>query len=237
MTLLVIVRPEPGSSTTLAEARARGLDAASYPLFEVQPVSWEALEPDNCDALLIGSANVLRHGGAALQQYRGKPTYAVGAATAQAAEAAGLAVVTTGSGGLQALLAALAPDHRRLLRLSGRTRVALTVPPGVTLIERVVYDSIAVPMPYDLARLLTTRALAGAVVLLHSAEAARHFAHSCDQLDVPRARLRLAALGPRIADAAGGGWAQVATADQPEDAALLALAGQLCHSSPQNLPI
>ncbi len=232
MTLLVIVRPEPGSAITLAEARARGLDAVSYPLFTVQPVPWEAPEPDSCDALLIGSANALRHGGAALQLYQGKPTYAVGATTAQAAEAAGLAVVATGSGGLQTLLAAIQPGHRRLLRLSGQTRVALTPPPGVTLIERVVYDSIAVPMPPDLARLLTTRALAGAVVLLHSAEAARHFAQSCDQLAIPRARLRLATLGPRIAAAAGAGWAQVAIADRPEDATLLALAGQMCQNSP-----
>jgi uroporphyrinogen-III synthase len=86
-------------------------------------------------------------------------------------------------------------------------------------------------MPEALARLLTTRALAGAVVLLHSAEAARHFAQECDRLQLPRTRLRLAALGPRIAAAAGDGWMGVACADTPEDAALLAVAGQLCQTS------
>jgi uroporphyrinogen-III synthase len=195
MTLLVVVRPEPGGARTLADARARRLEAVSYPLFEVQPVPWEMVEPEAFDALLIGSANALRHGGAALLQYRGKPAYAVGRTSAQAAEAAGLAVVATGGGGMQPLLARLAPGHRRLLRLSGRAPVALTLPPGVEAIERMVYDSVAVPMPEDLARLLTTHALAGTVVLLHSGDAARHFAEECDRLQIRRNRLRLAALG------------------------------------------
>ncbi len=229
MTLLVILRPEPGGRTTLADARARGLEAVSYPLFEVCPRRWQVPAPDSFDALLIGSGNCLRHGRHGIAQFRGKPAYAVGAATAQAAAAAGLVVVATGSGGMQALLAKLAPGHNRLLRLSGAARVELTLPPGITLIERVVYDSVARPMPHDLARLLTTRALAGAVVMLHSAEAARHFADGCNRLGVPRERVRLATLGPRIAVAAGSGWAQVAIAGQPDDAALLALAGHLCQ--------
>ncbi len=231
MTLLVILRPEPGSQATLTAARARALDAWSFPLFAVQPVSWVVPEPETFDALLIGSVNALRHGGAGLRQYRDKPSYAVGATTALAAAAAGLTVVATGNGGMQPLFARLAPQHRHLLRLSGRARVALSPPPGVTVIERVVYDSAPLPMPTDLARLLATQALAGAVVLLHSAEAARHFAAECDRLQVARARLRLAALGPRIAAAAGAGWMAVASAGTPDDAALLALAEQMCQVS------
>lgn len=234
MSLLVIIRPAPGGSITLAEARAHGFEAVSFPLFDVQPVPWTAIDPRRCDALLIGSANALRHGGSALAQYRGKPAYAVGRTTAQAAQAAGLEVVATGSGGMQALFAHLAPEHRRLLRLSGRARVPLAPPPGVTVNEAVVYDSVPRPMPEDLARLLTTQALAGAVVLLHSAEAARHFAEECGRLRIPRARLRLAALGPRIAAAAGAGWMELASAETPDDAALLALAGQLCQN--QSMP-
>lgn len=236
MTLLVIVRPEPGSAATLADTQARGLNAVSFPLFDVQPQGWDAPDPESFDALLIGSANALRCGGAAMTQYRGKPTYAVGQTTAAAAAAAGLAVVATGRGGLQAMLADLAPGHRRLLRLSGRARVQLSPPPGVSMIERVVYDSVARPMPDDLARLLTTRALAGTVILLHSAEAARHFAAECDRLYLPRTRLQLAALGPRITAAAGSGWMDTANAETPDDAALLALAGQLCQNSALSKP-
>lgn len=231
MTLLVIIRPEPGAATTLAAARAHGHEALSFPLFKVEPVNWMVPEPETFDAVLIGSANALRHGGAGMLQYHGKPAYAVGATTAKAADAAGLTVVATGSGGMQALFASLAPSHRHLLRLSGQVHVALSPPTGITLIERVVYDSVAQAMPKDLARLLATRALTGAVVLLHSAEAAGHFSSECDRLRMPRAHIRLAALGPRIAAAAGSGWMSVASAEKPGDAALLALAGQLCQSS------
>jgi len=231
VTLLVIVRPEPGAAATLAAARACGLEALSFPLFAVEPVSWVVPEPETFDALLIGSANSLRHGGPGLRQYRDKPAYAVGALTAQAAKAAGLAVVATGSGGLQEMLGHLAPEHRHLLRLSGRARVALSPPPGINLVERTVYDSAPLPTPEKLALLLSTRALAGTVVALHSAEAARHFAAECDRLKLSRTRLRLAALGPRIAAAAGSGWMDVACAQTPDDAALLALAEQLCQSA------
>ncbi len=234
MTLLITVRPEPGGAKTLAAARQLGLEALSFPLFAVQPVDWVIPEPETFDALLIGSANAVRHGGAGLRQYRDKPAYIVGAATAQAAEAAGLTVAATGKGGIQALLASLAPNHRHLLRLSGRARVVLSPPPGVTVIEHVVYDSAPLPLPPDLARLLATRALAGAVVLLHSAEAARHFAAECDRMQIARAQLRLATLGPRIAAAAGGGWMAVVSAETPDDTAMLALAEQLCQNS--NLP-
>jgi len=236
VTLLVIIRPEPGAAATLAAARARGIEAVSFPLFAVEPVNWVVPEPETFDALLIGSANSLRHGGAGLRHYHDKPAYAVGAFTAQAAAAAGLTVVATGSGGLQEMLAQLAPGHRHLLRLSGRARIELSPPPGVTLVERIVYDSARLPMPEDLARLLSTRALAGTVVALHSAEAARHFAEECDRLKLPRARLRLAALGPRVAVAAGDGWMAVACTETPDDAALLALAEQLCQSATMPKP-
>jgi len=114
----------------------------------------------------------------------------------------------------------------RLLRLCGAERVVLTPPPGVTLMERIVYDTAPLPISADLAE----RLRAGAVVLLHSAGAASHFAREADRLGIARDGLRLAALGPRIAQAAGDGWASLATAPQASDAALLALAHKLCQS-------
>jgi uroporphyrinogen-III synthase len=46
---------------------------------------------------------------------------------------------------------------------------------------------------------------------------------------VPRNAIGLAALAPRIADAAGDGWRDVRSAAQPSEAALLALARDMCH--------
>jgi uroporphyrinogen-III synthase len=69
-------------------------------------------------------------------------------------------------------------------------------------------------------------------VLLHSAVAARHLAAECDRLGIPRAAIALAALGQRIAAAAGEGWRELRAAAAPRDATLLALARDMCHDPP-----
>ena len=228
MTLpLIVIRPEPGGAATVAAARALGLEAHGFPLFAIAPVVWEA--PSGIDALLLGSANALRHAGPGLAAYAGLPAYAVGEATAAAARAAGLDVVATGRGGLQAVLPQV--RHRHLLRLAGAERVALIPPPGVTIAERVVYAAAPVAMPGALALLLSARALPGAVVALHSAAAARHFTAEAARIGLDRQRIALAALGPRIAAAAGDGWRAVRWAVRADDAALLALAGEMCQDS------
>jgi uroporphyrinogen-III synthase len=229
---LVIIRPEPGASATARAARGLGLDANVFPLFEVRPLDWEPVPREDVDALLLGSANALRHGSAALERYRGLPAYAVGEATAAAARRQGFEVIAAGRGGLQPMLAALAPGHRRLLRLAGRERVDLAAPRGVTMTTREVYASEPLPFPPLLARLLTRPA----VVLLHSGEAAAHFARECDRAGIDRARLALAAIGPRVAARAGPGWAALRGASQPDDATLLALAAQMCQDTADWLP-
>lgn len=226
MTRLIVIRPEPGCSATVAAARALGLAAEGWPLFTVEPKDWELPDPAHFDALLIGSANALRHGGPGLAALAALPAYCVGAATAEAARAAGFAVAATGQGGLQPMLGQLAPTHRRLLRLAGRERVELTLPPGVSLTECVVYASNPQPLPAQLEP-------EGAVVALHSAEAARHFAAECDHAGLSRACIALATIGPRVTAAAGSGWASVVTADSADDAALLAQARALCQDAGQ----
>src|SRR5690606_38940719 len=145
-------------------------------------------------------ANAPRHAGPALAAYAGKPAYTVGAVTAEVARDAGLEVVASGTGGIKAVLPLLRPGHRRLLRLSGRERMTLAPPRGVSIQERVVYASEPLPLPPELTVLLRRPAL----VLLHSAEAAHHFAALCDGRHIARSGIALAALGPRIARAAGG---------------------------------
>jgi len=224
---LYVIRPEPGCSATVAAAGKMGLDAYGFPLFAVRPLAWEPVPAESVDALLIGSANALRHGGEALRLYRGKCCYAVGETTAQAARDQGFAIAATGSGGLQSMLGGLKPEHRRLLRLAGRERVHLDLPSGVTMAEREVYASEPLDMPAGLA----ARLVQGGVVLLHSREAAAHFAGECARLGIARSGIGLAALGPRIAAAVGPNWAAVACAAQPDDQALLALAGQMCQNN------
>jgi uroporphyrinogen-III synthase len=228
---LVVIRPEPGNAVTVADAGKLGLSTISAPLFVIEARPWDAPDPATIDGLLIGSANAVRHGGSALQNFVNKPVYAVGEATAQTARDAGLKVAQTGHGGLQELLDALGDKRLTLLRLTGEEHVPLTPPAGIELVTRIAYASVPQPMPDDLATALQ----AGAVVLLHSAAAARHFASECARLGLDRARIALAAFGPRIAEAAGpvasSGWRALETAPEPTDAALLALAQRMCHAA------
>jgi uroporphyrinogen-III synthase len=227
---LLALRPEPGLAATLGKARALGLAITGHPLSAIRPLAWECPDPAGIDGLLIGSANAILHGGPHLAELTAKPVYAVGEATAAAARAAGFTVALTGTGGLQGVLDALpsfgAPP-RHLLRIAGEEHVPLTPPQGVTFAEVIAYRSEALPLDPAAPVLASGEAL----VLLHSAATAAHFAAEVDRLRLDRARITLAALGPRIAAAAGpkeqGRWAAIHTAPTPDEHALLHLAMQL----------
>lgn len=224
---ILTLRPEPGSSATIAAGREAGLIIEACPLFEVRPLGWTPPSTDSVDALLLGSANAVRHAGFSLDLFRDKPVHAVGEATARAAESAGLTVATIGQGSMQPLVDRLAPPLT-LLRLTGAEHVPIVPPPGVEIETRIVYESAPSPLSAAAASHISD----GALVLLHSAAAARHFAAECDRLGVPPGLLRLAALGPRIAAAAGEGWGEVRSAAEPRDSALLALVRDMCHEPP-----
>ncbi len=232
MMQIICIRPEPGFTATQREAHGMGMVVGGEPLFRILPVRW-AMPQGSFDGVLLGSANAVRHGGPSLRQIAGLDAYCVGRTTAAEAARAGFAVAATGQGGLQAVLDRLAGKRLRLLRLCGADHVPLEPPPGIELVERVCYESRALPMSADLVRQLGPGADCGAgvvaVVLLHSAVASRHFAQQCDAHALDRSALRLAALGPRIAAAGGDGWGAVGWPAVPQDAALLALAKDMCQ--------
>lgn len=225
---VIVIRPEPGTAATVAAAEKLGLQAHGFPLFAVTPLPWEPAPREEVDAVLLGSANALRHGSAEIARYRGLPAYVVGAKTAEAAREAGLEVARIAHGGLQSVMAHLAPEHRRLLRLAGRERVELALPGGHAMITREVYASMPLAMPTELTALLKEPA----VVLLHSGEAAAHFAAECTRLSIDRRRIALACIGPRVAERAGNHWISTRSAETPDDAALLALAAEMCKDFP-----
>ncbi len=221
---LIVIRPQPGCDASVKAAADMGLDTRGFPLFEVHSLDWDLPEPGSFDAVLLGSANALRHGGEGLAALAGKPAYAVGEATASACREAGLEVVATGQGGLQQTLAHLDPAHRNLLRLAGAARVELDPPPDVSITERIVYASEPLPMPPALAEMLRQPA----VIAVHSAEAARHLRDECETRQIDRSQLSLAAIGPRVVETAGPGWRAARSAAAPSEAALLALACEMC---------
>lgn len=210
---LAVLRPEPGNAATAARIEALGRAAIRLPLFAVRPLAWEAPYPADHDAILLTSANTLRHGGLGLAALRHLPAFAVGEATATAARAAGFDVVATGARDGAALVdLAQGQARKRLLLLGGRERT-LDVGGAVTA-AIAVYASEPLPVAAD-----RLAALDGAIALLHSARAARRLA---DLVAAPaRARIALAAISHATGDAAGPGWRSCALAAAPADAALL----------------
>ena len=53
---VLVLRPEPGCSETLAAARKRGLEAISAPIFAIESVPWDAPDAVNAamEAFLAG---------------------------------------------------------------------------------------------------------------------------------------------------------------------------------------
>jgi uroporphyrinogen-III synthase len=217
MRRLVLLRPEPGASESAARGAALGIETVKLPLFEVVRVQWTVPDPAGFDALLLTSANTLRHGGPGLELLRRLPVQAVGAATAEAASGAGFSVAKVGGAGVDALLAGL-PKGMRLLHLGGEERTAPQAH-GAHITSVTVYRAVPVdPMAGALA------AIEGAVVAVHSHRAGERLA----QLVFDRASTAMVALSAEAASGLGAGWQSVAVASRPSDAALLALAAELC---------
>jgi uroporphyrinogen-III synthase len=222
---LIVIRPQPGCNSTVMAAMGLGMNALAAPLFTIDPLPWQAPASDSFDALLLGSANALRHSGDALAFYAGKPCYVVGEATGAAAEAAGLHVIAVAEGGLQSVLDQVSSAHARLLRLGGEERVQLTVPENLKMTEKVVYRAVPQPIPPPFITVLRKPC----IVMLHSAAAARHFSEQCETHDMNRSTISLAVIGPRVGSVVGKGWRRVSVASHSNDAALLALAGKMCQ--------
>lgn len=214
---IAVLRPEPGNAATAARVESLGLVALRLPLFATHAVAWTPPDPMAFDALVLTSANAVRLAGPGLALLGSLPVHAVGAATADAANAAGLLVRTVGTGDAAALIETAATSGvRRALFLCGRDH--MLQPGGVIARAMPVYA--ADPVEVDVAP------LSGAVALLHSARAARRLADIVDTAP-GRAAIRIAAISPAVADAAADGWGAIIVAPQPTDAALITTAAAL----------
>lgn len=217
MKRLVLLRPEPGASESAAKAAALGISTVKLPLFEVIAVNWTVPDPTGFDALLVTSANTIRHGGPGLERLRRLPVHAVGAATGDAARDAGFSVATVGGAGVDSLLAGM-PKGMRLLHLGGEERTAPQAH-GAQITPLAVYRAAPIDLPTEAIAILE-----GAVVAVHSRRAGERLA----ELLPHRASTAVVALSAEAAGGLGEGWESVSVATRPSDAALLALAAELC---------
>ena len=220
MRRLVLLRPEPGLSASMARARDLGIEFIAAPLFRVEPVAWALPDPARYDALLLTSANAIRHGSDRLAQLTHLPVHAVGSATAEAARKADFTIASVGEAGVAALLDTL-PADLALLHLAGQDRHDVATDRRIDV--RIVYRSVAIAEPrlppFD-----------GLVIAVHSPRAGARLVAVAGA----RPAAAIAAISAAAAAACGPGWQSVDIAAAPDDASLLALAARLCqNSSPQ----
>ncbi|WP_404335831.1 uroporphyrinogen-III synthase [Sphingomonas sp. MMS12-HWE2-04] len=207
---IVVLRPEPGNRATAAAIEARGRRAIRLPLFEIRAVSWQAPDPSRFDALLLTSANAVRHAGAQLGAFAPLPVHAVGEVTAQAARRAGLDVVAAGNSGVESLLAA--GRFTRALHLAGRDR---TLAPGGPIAEiHTVYASEALPIPPE-----ALLQLEDGIALVQSARAGARLA----ELLAPEVRItiRIVAVSQAAARACGEAWERIHVSARPSAEAMI----------------
>lgn len=219
---LIVTRPEPGHAATVERARALGFDVRSIPLFSARPVEWSVPAAANFDALLLTSALAPQLAGPQLARLASLPAYAVGAATARAAETAGLCVAMAGSADAQHLLGVMmSAKIRNILWLCGRHRSELDAP-GARLEIMPCYAVDPVPPSPEWRDLIADPA----ILLAHSTRAAKRISKL---VGAARSHLTLVAISASVAAAAGEGWRAAVVAEQPDDVAMLAQAHALWH--------
>ena len=202
-------------SASAAAARSLGLEVLTCPLFAIAPLAWTAPDPAHFDALLLTSANAVRHAGPQLAKLAALPVLAVGRTTADTARAVGLTVTNVGEAGAQQLLDSLAGSPH-LLHLAGEDHGAII---GHHVATLAVYRAGMVDVP-DLPDVTYM------VIAVHSPRAGARLGDLVDA----RSDTMIAAISEAAALACGSGWQALEWPPQPTDSALLALAARLCQS-------
>ena len=213
-----ITRAEPGARSTAARLKAMGHEPVLAPLLEVHALPG-LVDLDGVGALAFTSANGVRAFAARCPD-RGLPVFAVGAATAEAARAAGFAAVASAEGDVNALADLIAGAQSRFagaVLAPGPREPAGDLPralaaQGISARALALYETLPVPPPPGMGPV--------DAVLVHSPKAAERLAVIFSGRIGPAAYCISAAAAAPLA---GRPFAKVAFADQPTEEALLAL--------------
>lgn len=151
---IIILRPTQGAEQSAKIALDRGFDPVIASASQIQPISWQSRSPASFDAIMITSANALRHAGHNLHDYLHLPLFAVGKATAQLARDMGFTIAAIGQGGAKALLPLItAYGARNILRLVGRDYVDVQAD-NCNFETILVYEAAALPLSNALKNII-----------------------------------------------------------------------------------
>jgi uroporphyrinogen-III synthase len=229
---LLLTRPRVDAEPLAERLRAAGHQVTLAPLLDIRPLAPAPFDLSGVQAVLLTSANGARAVPPSAP-LRALPAFVVGAATAQAARAAGFAQIECAAGDVEALARLVAsrldPADGALLHIASRQRAgdlgAALGRLGFGVRRAVLYEAVA-------ARLLPGTARAaleeGAIdaVLLYSPRTAATFAKLVGAAGLAAACRRIEALclSRAVADALRGlAWRGIRVAPRPEQEALLAL--------------
>jgi uroporphyrinogen-III synthase len=230
---LLLTRPEPDVERTAAALRARGHDVVVMPLLRIEPLRDVELGAGPWGAVLLTSANACRALAAhkSFAQVVGRPAFAVGARTAEAARAAGFAEVVSADGDVAALTrlvaSRLADKSLPLLYAAGETRAgdlaaALTAD-GFAVRMVILYRTVAAQ---EMAPDIRARLAAGGIdgVLHFSRRSAEAFLAVLSAAEPLSRSLKIQhyCLSPQVAaPLAAAGAASIRIAPEPHEQALL----------------
>lgn len=239
---VLVTRPEPGASETTLRLKELGLHPIKLPLQETQGLDVpDDVVSKDIAAVAVTSANAFRHAAPELlQRLRSLPCYAVGEATAAAAQAAGFSDVTEAGGDagtLAGTIAAVRPAGP-VVYLCGSVRRPLfeqrLANAGVTVVAIETYCTAKRVRPIS-------KVLAAAgerpidIVLLYSANAAEALVETMSRpgLEGLFERATYLCLSPRIAETlAGKVNGRILSAAEPSETALLALIHRIGEPTP-----
>ncbi len=230
---ILVTRPSPDGERTAAGLRARGHDVVLAPLLTVERLPDAPLGPGPWAAVLLTSANAARAVAVHLRrdELLPLPVLAVGRHSAEAARAAGFAVVTSADGDAddlaQLAAARFAGTHRALLYLTGEDRArdlaAVLAPKGLRVETVAVYRAVkAMALPAAAAAELAAGRIDG--VLHFSARSAESYL----QCTTGNREQALAPVQYCLSERAArplrvAGAARIRVALRPDEASLLAL--------------
>lgn len=221
---LLILRPTDGALQSAAVARELGFDPIIASASKICALDWEAPDPSEFDAIMITSANALRHGGDVIMQYRYLPMFAVGKATAKLATDMGFNIAAIGQGGAKALWPLIVSHGaKNILRLVGRDYVTVNSDLNVRTI--MTYEARALPMADDLMALMMDTN-APHIFTFHSAKAVQIFDDYIADLQNYGMKFNkslhyAAALAPTIAQQLSPDWRKIIISPSASDAAMM----------------
>jgi uroporphyrinogen-III synthase len=222
---LLVTGPAAQAGKTAARLRECGHEALVSPLLRSCALAWNA-PAGAFEAVIATSANAFTQPLAPF--LAALPCYCVGAATADAARAAGAQDLRIAEGrGAEALYAAVAAAGVcSALHLAGEAVTDAPVPATLRLRRVTTYRMELLPLGHEAAAALERQEIDW--TLLYSARTAAQFLRELGRLGIERSAQKVALLGTPPADFPRD-WRRCVAAEMPNERALFAAAGVLCE--------